>query len=240
MDAGQGQAKFDEGHRHRRLQPNDHRRGSKQLRGGGDGANEPRQEGIDGGDGGEIEHHAVGHPAFEDLSEVLLELQRIVVVELVLDGGDKHVAETDDGHLCHYGVTLSELTGCLVLPPCRSTASPRREKARANPLARVARVVMCDRSMPSWTRVIAVREESPTMKTSAPSSRAAETVSSRCWATAVSTTGTPVISRSTISEPVATIRSSSVSVMSWARAVSTLPTMGSARIPSQTSSTGVS
>src|SRR5687767_7757730 len=47
------------------------------------------------------------------------------------------------------------------------------------------------------------------------------------------------MSRSTISDPVATMRSRSASVMSCARAVSTVPTIGRARIPSQTWMTGV-
>jgi hypothetical protein len=74
---------------------------------------------------------------------------------------------------------------------------------------------------------------------SAPSRRAALTVFSRCCATSVSTVGTPVMSITAWSAPVATSVSSSFSMTSWVRAESRVPTSGTAMMPSQSRTTGV-
>ena len=79
----------------------------------------------------------------------------------------------------------------------------------------------------------------PLMMQSAPISRAAATVFSRCWATSVSTVGTPVMSMMAISAPVVTISCSRFSITTWVRALSSVPISGSARIPSQSFTTGV-
>ena len=58
--------------------------------------------------------------------------------------------------------------------------------------------------------VWAIAGRMPLMMQSAPMSRAAVTVLIRCWATSVSTVGTPVMSRMAISAPVSTIRCSRI------------------------------
>ena len=68
------------------------------------------------------------------------------------------------------------------------------------------------------------------MMQSAPISRAAVTVLSRCWATSVSTVGTPVMSMMAISAPVSTMRCSRISITTWVRLLSSVPISGSARI----------
>ncbi|MNY08937.1 hypothetical protein D3C86_1418210 [compost metagenome] len=65
------------------------------------------------------------------------------------------------------------------------------------------------------------------------------TVLSRCWATRVSTVGTPVMSMMAISEPVSTIRCNSDSITTWVRCESRVPIIGSASTPSQSLTTGV-
>ncbi|MNG02116.1 hypothetical protein D3C84_851240 [compost metagenome] len=77
------------------------------------------------------------------------------------------------------------------------------------------------------------------MMQSAPIRRMAVTVLSRCWATRVSTVGTPVMSMMAISEPVSTIRCSSDSITTWVRCESSVPIMGRARTPSHSLTTGV-
>ncbi len=76
------------------------------------------------------------------------------------------------------------------------------------------------------------------MMQSAPISRAAATVRSRCWATSVSTVGTPVMSRIAIVESVSTMRSSRLSITTCVRLESSVPISGSATTPSKTSTTG--
>ena len=79
----------------------------------------------------------------------------------------------------------------------------------------------------------------PLMMQSAPISRAAVTVFSRCCATSVSTVGTPVMSMMATPAPVSTMRWSSDSMTTWVRALSSVPIMGSASMPSQSFTTGV-
>ena len=64
------------------------------------------------------------------------------------------------------------------------------------------------------------------MMHSAPMSRAAATVFSRCWATSVSTVGTPVMSMIAMPAPVSTIRWSNVSITICVRALSSVPISG--------------
>ena len=77
------------------------------------------------------------------------------------------------------------------------------------------------------------------MMQSAPIRRAAATVFSRCWATSVSTVGTPVMSMIAIVESVATMRSSRLSITTCVRALSSVPISGTATTPSQSLTTGV-
>ena len=77
------------------------------------------------------------------------------------------------------------------------------------------------------------------MMQSAPIRRAAATVLSRCWATSVSTVGTPVMSMIAIAESVSTIFSSRLSITTCVRALSSVPISGSATTPSHSFTTGV-
>ena len=98
---------------------------------------------------------------------------------------------------------------------------------------------MSPNSMPSDTIVCATCGRIPLMMASAPSRRTALAVLSRCWATSVSTVGTPVMSSTAWSAPVATSVSSSRSMTSWVRAESRVPTSGTAMMPSHSRITGV-
>jgi hypothetical protein len=100
-------------------------------------------------------------------------------------------------------------------------------------------VAISPNSMPSDTIVCATCGRMPEMMHSAPSSRAALTVLRRCCATSVSTVGTPVMSITAWSAPVATSVSRSLSITSWVRAESSVPTSGTAMMPSQSRTTGV-
>ncbi len=100
-------------------------------------------------------------------------------------------------------------------------------------------MVTSDRSSPRWTIVWAICGRMPLMMQSAPISRAAATVCSRCWATSVSTVGTPVMSMIAIVESVSTMRSSRLSITTWVRALSSVPINGSATTPSHSFTTGV-
>ena len=79
----------------------------------------------------------------------------------------------------------------------------------------------------------------PEIVHSAPSRRAAATVFSRCCATSVSTVGTPVMSITAWSAPVDTSVSRSFSITSWVRTESSVPTSGTAMMPSHSRTTGV-
>ena len=107
--------------------------------------------------------------------------------------------------------------------------------ARAKASDRLALVATADRSMPRCTMVCAICGRMPLMMQSAPISCAAATVFSRCWATSVSTVGTPVMSMMAMLEPVATSRCSSVSITTWVRSLSSVPISGSARMPCHSS-----
>ena len=87
--------------------------------------------------------------------------------------------------------------------------------------------------------VCAICGRMPLMMQSAPISRIAVTVFSRCCATSVSTVGTPVMSMIAISEPVSTMRCSSVSITTCVRALSSVPIIGTASTPSHSLTTGV-
>ena len=76
----------------------------------------------------------------------------------------------------------------------RTTSTPLLRSACRSASARLALVAMSPNSMPSATIVCAICGRMPEMMHSAPISRAATTVLSRCWATWVSTAGTPVMS----------------------------------------------
>ncbi len=77
------------------------------------------------------------------------------------------------------------------------------------------------------------------MMQSAPIRRAAATVFNRCWATSVSTVGTPVMSMIAMVAPVSTILCRRLSITTWVRSLSNVPMSGSARMLSHSSTTGV-
>jgi hypothetical protein len=79
----------------------------------------------------------------------------------------------------------------------------------------------------------------PLMMQSAPMSRAAATVLSRCCATSVSTVGTPVMSRIAMLAPLSTMRWSRLSITICVRSLSSVPMSGSARMPFHNVTTGV-
>ena len=98
---------------------------------------------------------------------------------------------------------------------------------------------MSPNSMPSDTIVCAICGRMPEMMHSAPISWAATTVLRMCWATWVSTAGTPVMSRIAYGEPVSTSACSSRSITTWERAESSVPISGTATTPSHSLTTGV-
>ncbi len=120
----------------------------------------------------------------------------------------------------------------------RATSSVLRS-ASVKASASVALVDTADRSTPRCTMVCAICGRMPLMMQSAPIRRAAATVFSRCWATSVSTVGTPVMSMIAMAAPVRTIACSRLSITTCVRALSSVPMSGSARMPFHSSTTGV-
>ena len=116
---------------------------------------------------------------------------------------------------------------------------PERFNAVASASAKVALVVTPCKSMPKCTIVCAICGRTPLMMQSAPIRRIAVTVFSKCCATRVSTVGTPVMSTMAVSEPVSTILCKSDSSTICVRALSSVPIIGNARIPSHNLTTGV-
>ena len=95
------------------------------------------------------------------------------------------------------------------------------------------------RSTPMWVRVWAMPGLMPEMMHSAPSRRTARAILMKWSAVLVSITSMPVMSTIAIRACLATIVSSSVSVISALRWLSTMPTTGRQRTPAQTSMIGV-
>jgi hypothetical protein len=102
-----------------------------------------------------------------------------------------------------------------------------------------ARVVICVKSIPSWTIVCAMAGETPVRMQRAPINLAAVTVLIRWLATSVSIVRTPVMSRMAMVEPVSTIFCKSASIIICARRESSVPMIGRVRILSHTLITGV-
>src|SRR6185295_17158054 len=158
--------------------------------------------------------------------QVVLQLQSQLIVHVDLDGDEQELAHSQDWNAFHLGGQfLREL--------------PVRFSARASASARLALVVTPCRSTPRCTMVCAICGRTPEMMHSAPMSRSAVTVLSRCWATRVSTVGTPVMSRMAICAPVSTTLFSRVSMTTCVRAESSVPIIGIARMPSHSFTTGV-
>src|SRR5215472_17735834 len=109
------------------------------------------------------------------------------------------------GTSCFYGSTDSFFWG-------RTSLNPERWIAKENASERVAFVVTSRRLIPKCTMVCAICGRTPLMMQSAPIRRAAVTVLRRCWATTVSTVGTPVMSMIATLELVCTIACSNDSI----------------------------
>ena len=90
-----------------------------------------------------------------------------------------------------------------------------------------------------WTMVCAICGRMPLMMQSAPIRRAAATVFSRCWATSVSTVGTPVMSMMAISRAGRDDLLQQVLHHDLGAALSSVPISGRARMPSHRCTTGV-
>ncbi len=120
----------------------------------------------------------------------------------------------------------------------RRTVRPVRFSASAKASASVAFETTFS-STPRCTIVWAIWGRMPEMMQSAPISRAAAMVLSRCWATSVSTVGTPVMSMMAMSASWSTMAWSRFSITTWVRAESSVPISGSARMPSHSWTTGV-
>src|SRR5262245_53092960 len=185
-------------------------------------------ERIDELEGRDVDEHTLG-PRLDDLlREVLLELHRHAVVQVDLDRDEQEPAHAQDRDFLHGQ-----------RPGDGPTARPRRSSAWRNPSASDAFVTTSPRSTPRCTIVCAICGRMPLMMHSAPMSFAAATVFNRCCATSVSTVGTPVMSMTAIDAPEVTISSSNDSMTTWVRALSSVPTNGTARTPSHRRVTGV-
>src|SRR5690606_30461735 len=160
-----------------------------------DGGDHAADEGVDDVQCRDLDQHAARGSGADAFGQVVLERQRKLVVHVHLDGDQQDVAHLQDRDALHQAAF--------------ATVTPVRLSASARASARLALVTMPCRSRPRWTMVCAICGRTPLMMASAPIRRIAVTVLSRCWATRVSTVGTPVMSMIAISEPVSTIRCSS-------------------------------
>ena len=123
-------------------------------------------------------------PVFEmRVGQVVLQRQRRLVLHVHLDRDQQAAAHPQDRDAVH---------GVLRLADDAKARALQRQPTSAS--ASVALVVMPCSSMPRCTMVCAICGRMPLMMQSAPISRIALTVFSRCCATSVSTVGTPVMS----------------------------------------------
>ena len=95
----------------------------------------------------------------------------------------------------------------------------------------MAFVVTSDRLMPRWTIVCAICGTHAADDAVRAHQVGGSDRLSRCWATTVSTVGTPVMSMMVTRELVLTIASSSDSIRTCVRALSNVPMTGRASIP---------
>ena len=138
------------------------------------------------------------------LRQVVLQRHGEPVVHVDLDRDQQAVADLEDRDLA----PSRPVRGSVRLGAIDDDLSVRRS-ASASASASVALETTFS-STPRWTMVWAICGRMPLMMQSAPISRAAAIVLSRCCATSVSTVGTPVMSMMAISAPVSTIRSQQV------------------------------
>ncbi len=185
---------------------------------GRDRGDHPADEAVDDLQRRDVDEHAVRAGLDDPLGEVLLERERDLVLQVDLDRDQQDVADAQDRDALH-----SAAPGDLALDDVLSRSGAARAAARrpASPWWRCRRTRCRARRS-----VCAICGRMPEMMHSAPSSRAAITVLSRCWATWVSTAETPVMSMIACSEPVSTSACSSFSITTWVRAESRVPTSG--------------
>ena len=100
-DTGQREPQLHESHGYRWLESHHHRLGPKQPGCRRYGTDEASEEGVDRCHRREIEQHAARCSMFEQLTEVFLQLQGVVVVELFLDRRDEDLAEANDRDAGH-------------------------------------------------------------------------------------------------------------------------------------------
>src|ERR1041385_705114 len=236
-DSLEREAQLHEGDGDRRPHADHHRLRIEDAGHAGDVPQHPPDEGVDHFQGRYVDEDAPG-PALHDLlRQVVLQAERQPVVHVHLDGDEEATSDLQDWDAFHRfsgsSSTFPAAPGALTI------ARPVLARAMAKASARVALVVTSERSRPRWTMVCAIWGRMPLMMQSAPMSRAAATVFRRCWATMVSTIGTPVISMMAMEAPVSTIFWRRFSMTTCVRALSRVPMIGSPRIPSQSSTTGV-
>src|SRR4029453_1492079 len=214
------------------LHADHHRLRVEHARDGGDGAQHAAEKGTHDRERGDVDEPRPRAMLDDALGEVLLKRRGQPIVHVHLHGDEEILPHLQDRYAIHGKAQAGRGVG-------GPTASPARWSATANAPARVALVVTSPSSTPRCTMVWAIWGRMPLMRQSAPMSRAAATVLSRCWATRVSTVGTPVMSMMAMLAPVSTMRVRSDSITSWVRSLSRVPMSGRARMPFQSSTTGV-
>src|SRR5579864_8707632 len=234
LHSAQCQPKLDQRDRHGRLHADHHRDGIEHPRHGGDVVEHAADEGVHHFQGRDVDHHAARATGDDLGCEVVLQRHGQAVVHVDLNADEQTVADLEDRNLFHAAYSA----GVWADLARSTTVLPTRRRARANASAIVA-LEVTDKSTPRCTIVCAICGRMPLMMQSAPISRAAETVFSRCCATSVSTVGTPVMSMIAICEPEATICCSRLSITICVRLLSSVPISGTATMPSQSCTTGV-
>jgi len=206
--------------------------GVEDARDRGDIVEHAADETVDDFQGGNVDQYALGAHGDDLAGQVLFERGGQPIMHVDLDGDEEAAPHLENGDAFHR--RAAQLAGCR-----RQTVRSFRASAIAKASASVAFVMMPWSSTPRCTMVCAIWGRMPLMMHSAPINRAAVTVFKRCWAVSVSTVGTPVMSMMAIPEPVSTIFWRSVSMTIWVRALSRVPIIGRARMPSQSLTTGV-
>src|SRR5262249_21399079 len=197
-NARQRQTELDERDGDGRAHADDDRLGVEHPRHRGDVADHAPDERVDDLERRDVDQHAAGAVAHDAVGEVVLQRHGQAVVHVHLDADEQKLVHLEDRNAFH--VRVPQAFGE------RAMAAPVFCSATMTASASVALVTRLVSSTPRWTMVCAIGGRMPLMMQSAPMSRAAATVFSRCWATSVSTVGTPVMSMIAIAAPVSTIR----------------------------------
>src|SRR5262245_30739010 len=230
-NARERQTELDERDGDRGAHADDDRLGVEHPRHRRDVADHAPDEGVDDLERRDVDQHAAGAVAHDTVGEVVLQRHRQAVVHVHLDADEQKLVHLENRNALHVRIPQAL---CV-----RPMAAPVFCRATMNASASVALVTTEASSTPRWTIVCAICGRMPLMMQSAPMSRAAATVFSRCWATSVSTVGTPVMSMMAMDAPVSTMRCRRFSITTCVRALSSVPISGRARIPSHSCTTGV-